>query len=58
VDGVLYFGTWSGRFWALDARDGSTLWWYQGSSAIRSSAVVAHGLVFVTGEDGCIYALE
>lgn len=58
VDGVVYFGTWSGRFFALDAEDGAQRWWFQTSAPIRSSAIVAGGLVYVTCEDGYIYALD
>ena len=58
MDGVVYFGTWRGKFFALDAEDGSQRWWFQTSAPIRSSAIVANGMVYVTCEDGYIYALE
>lgn len=58
VDGILYFGSWRGRFFALDAEDGAQRWWFQASAPVRSSAIVANGLVYITTEDGYIYALE
>jgi outer membrane protein assembly factor BamB len=58
VDGVLYFGSWRGRFYALEAEDGAQRWWFQTSAPVRSSAILANGLCYITTEDGYIYALE
>jgi outer membrane protein assembly factor BamB len=58
VDNIVYFGSWRGRFFALDAEDGAQRWWFQTSAPVRSSAIVANGMVYVTCEDGYVYALE
>lgn len=71
VDGTLYFGDWSGNFYAVSAADGSILWrQYLGKSAdppfpfcmpaigVSSQATVVGTTVYVGGGDSAVYALD
>ncbi len=59
----LYFGTDSGRFWALDKKSGETIWEYRiglrkRGNAILSSPARIGDLVCFGADDGNIYALD
>ncbi|MGI8744369.1 MAG: PQQ-binding-like beta-propeller repeat protein [Bryobacteraceae bacterium] len=71
VNGVLYFGDWSGYFYAVNASDGSIRWQqYVGKAAdpesatcqpaigISSQATVIGSTVYVGGGDSAVYALD
>jgi len=71
VNGVLYFGDWSGNFYAVNASDGSIRWsQYVGFAAepdlpscqpaigVTSQAAVAGNIVYVGGGDAAVYALD
>lgn len=62
-DGIIYFGSDSGKFWALDAKTGEVRWSYRvlfGSQGklIFSSPCVFKDTVFFGGYDGNFYALD
>lgn len=62
-EGVLYFGSDSGSFWALDAQTGDVLWSYKilfGSKGklIFSSPCIFGDLVIFGAYDGNLYALN
>jgi outer membrane protein assembly factor BamB/orotate phosphoribosyltransferase len=58
----VYFGTDSGRFYALNRETGKTDWTFQtgtaGAKGIRSSPLLAEDIVCFGAYDGVLYALE
>ena len=70
VDGVAYFGSWAGSFYAVDAQSGRQLWSaFVGISpapdvscspalGVSSQAVVKGDTVYVGGGDSAVYALD
>ncbi len=57
-NGIVCFGTGSGRFYALDASTGSVKWTYETGGELSSSPAIASGAVYFTGGDNHIYALD
>lgn len=57
-DGVVYFGTIEGDFYALDSRTGLERWTYRTGGWIQSAPEVADEAVLVGSDDGSLYALE
>jgi len=56
-DGTIYFGTFTGRLWALEP-DGSTKWVFKAGREIRSSpAIAADGTIYFGSRDRTLYAL-
>ena len=58
VDGVVYFGDWSGVFHALLRSDGTDIWSQRLDSAIRPSPLVAGNRVYTPTSNGTLYALN
>ena len=58
VDGVVYFGDWSGVFHARRTSDGSEIWSRQLGSPIRPSPLVAGNRVYAPVSNGKLYALS
>jgi len=63
TDGTrVYFGSDSGVFWCLDARDGSVVWKFtvhsKGHKNLWSSPVLHEGRVYFGGYDGNVYCLN
>jgi parallel beta-helix repeat protein len=59
VDGIVYIGSWSNNFYALNASTGALIWNYTtGDSIVFSSAAVANGVVYVGSGDGDVYAFN
>src|SRR5262245_39887544 len=58
VDGVVYFGDWSGVFHAVRTSDGSEIWQRQLGSAIRPSALVAGDRGYAAESNGQLAALK
>jgi outer membrane protein assembly factor BamB len=58
VDGVAYFGSGDGKFYAVDARTGRQRWSFQSGGAIHSSAAVANSMAYFVSRDGFLYALR
>ncbi len=59
VGGVVYFGTWNGSFYALDAVTGATRWSKQVCSCrIAGSAQVMNGVVYFGTSTATVYALN
>jgi orotate phosphoribosyltransferase len=58
----VYFGSDSGTFWALDARDGSVAWQFNvrtaGKKNIWSAPALHDGSVFFGAYDGNVYCLD
>ena len=55
---ILYCGSSSTYFYAVDAEKGSVLWKYKTGHIIRSTPVINSGLVYFGGFDGYFYALD
>jgi polyvinyl alcohol dehydrogenase (cytochrome) len=58
VDGVVYFGDWSGVFHARRTSDGTEIWSRQLGSAIRPSALVAGDRVYAAESNGTLTAMR
>jgi outer membrane protein assembly factor BamB/lysophospholipase L1-like esterase len=58
VDGVVYFGDWSGVLHARRASDGTELWSHTFGSAIRPAPLVAGDRVYAPESNGTLHALR
>jgi len=58
VGNLLYFGSWDGTFYALDARTGKARWTFGASAGITSSPAYESGTVFAGTDDGHVLALD
>ena len=58
VEGIVYFGDWSGVVHALRTSDGTELWSRQLGSAVRPSPLVAGDRVYVPESSGKLHALR
>jgi outer membrane protein assembly factor BamB len=58
VKGILYFGSWDGAVYALDARTRKVRWRTQTDGEVQSSAAYAAGKVYVGNNAGSIYAID
>jgi outer membrane protein assembly factor BamB len=58
VGRLLYFGSWDGTFYALNARTGKARWTFHASAGITSSAAYDSGRVFAGSDDGHVFALD
>ena len=56
--GMVYAGSDAGNVHALDAENGALLWSSAIDSAVQSSPVVIDGRVYVSSENGYVYALK
>jgi outer membrane protein assembly factor BamB len=57
-DGVVYFGSGDGNFYAVKAADGTELWKAATGDEITSSPAIDHGVVYIGSHDGNLYAFE
>jgi len=58
VGGVVYFGSWDGCVYAVDAANGNELWKARTGDKVSGSAAVVGGVVYIASEDGHAYALD
>lgn len=58
VDGVLYFGSWDRKVYALDAASREVIWSFETGDEIKGGVAYAGGTVFVGSYDGKVYALD
>jgi len=58
VGKLLYFGSWDGTFYALNARTGKVQWTFEASAGITSSPAYDSGTVFAGSDDGHVFALD
>ncbi|HEX5734051.1 MAG TPA: PQQ-binding-like beta-propeller repeat protein [Blastocatellia bacterium] len=58
VDGVVYFGSWDGKEYAVDAKAGNKIWEYDCGSSSRSGAAYADGVLYFGDIAGRLYALD
>jgi len=58
VNGVVYFGSWDGKEYALDAKTGKKLWEFDCGTTSRSGAAYAEGMLFFGDFAGRLFALD
>ena len=58
VGKLLYFGSWDGTFYALNAGTGKVRWTFRASASITSSPAYDSGTVFAGTDDGHVLALD
>ncbi|MBA2536078.1 MAG: PQQ-binding-like beta-propeller repeat protein, partial [Actinobacteria bacterium] len=58
VDGVLYFGSWDKKIYALDAKTQRVLWTHRTGDKVKGAAAYTKGTVYVGSYDGKVYALD
>jgi outer membrane protein assembly factor BamB len=58
VDGIVYFGSGDGRFYAVDGRTGLQRWSFQSGGAIHASAAILASVAYFASRDGFLYALR
>jgi outer membrane protein assembly factor BamB len=54
----LYVADWDGWVWALDARNGRTLWRFHTNGAVKGGVAAWGGRLYVGSYDGHVYALS
>ena len=57
-DGVLYFGSWDRKFYALDAKTHRVRWTFETGDKIKGGAAFANGTLYFGSYDGKVYALD
>ncbi|MBV7326869.1 PQQ-like beta-propeller repeat protein [Chloroflexi bacterium TSY] len=58
ADGVAYFGTEAGTFYAMEAETGREKWRFQTTAANMNRPTVVDGIVYTGGQDGILHALD
>ena len=58
VDGILYFGSWDKKIYALDAKTQRVLWTHPTADKVKGGAAYAKGTVFIGAYGGKVYALD
>jgi outer membrane protein assembly factor BamB len=61
VEGMLFFGNWSGSetgLYALDADSGTVQWEFDNSGGVSGSPAVSNGTVYVGSRDNSIYSID
>jgi outer membrane protein assembly factor BamB len=57
VDGLVYFGSYQGGVYALDAKTGVKRW-FASTGAVETSPAVADGVLYVGTDDDRLYAID
>ena len=58
VGGVVYFGSWDGKEYAVDAKTGNKIWAYDCGSPSRSGAAYGDGTLFFGDLGGSLHAVD
>ena len=58
VAGVVYFGSWDGKEYAVDARTGKKIWEYECGSPSRAAAAYDNGILYFGDLSGRLYAVD
>ena len=58
LDGVLYFGTFDHRLYALDAKTKKVLWSFSTGDAVKGGPAYWNGTIFTGSYDGKVYAVD
>ena len=56
--GRVFFGSYDGKVYALDANTGKKVWDFDTGTAVEASPLLAEGTVFVGSLNGVLYALD
>jgi outer membrane protein assembly factor BamB len=57
-DGILYFGSWDRKFYALDTRTRRVKWSFETGDKVKGGAAYANGTIFFASYDDKVYALD
>src|SRR5215470_1748822 len=58
VDGVVYFGSWDGKEYAVDAKTGKKIWDFDCGTPTRSGAAYDQGTLYFGDLNGRLYAVD
>jgi polyvinyl alcohol dehydrogenase (cytochrome) len=58
VDGIVYFGSWDGKEYAVDAGSGKKIWEYDCGSPSRAGAAYDNGILYFGDLSGRLYAVD
>lgn len=58
VNGVVYFGSWDGRQYAVDAETGKKIWDYEVGMPSRGGAAYADGVIYFGDMGGRLHAVD
>src|SRR5215470_2859120 len=58
VDGVVYFGSWDGKEYAVDAKTGKKIWEFETGQPSRSGAAYSQGVLYFADVAGRLFALD
>jgi len=58
VNGVVYFGSWDGKQYAVDAKTGTKIWEFETGLPSRSGSAYADGTLYFGDAAGRLYALD
>jgi len=58
VGGLVVFGSWDGRVYAVDERTGRRRWSFATHGRVKGGAVYASGTLYIGSYDGSLYALD
>jgi outer membrane protein assembly factor BamB len=58
VDGLLYFGSWDRKLYALDTATQRLVWTFETGDEIKGAPAYANGTVFIASYDGRVYAVD
>ncbi|MFP5264992.1 MAG: PQQ-binding-like beta-propeller repeat protein [Blastocatellia bacterium] len=58
VGGVVYFGSWDGKEYAVDAKTGKKIWEFETGLPSRSGASYADGVIYFGDVGGRLFALD
>lgn len=56
--GVLYFGAWDRKVYALRVRDRKVLWTFRADDELNSSPAFVNGTIYIGSNAGSLYALD
>jgi eukaryotic-like serine/threonine-protein kinase len=57
-DGIVYFGSWDGNFYAVEIDTGREKWRFKTGGAVQSCPAVSNGLICFGSGDSYLYCLE
>lgn len=58
VGGLVYFGSWDGRIYAVDARTGRRRWSFATHGRVKGGPAYAAGTIYAGSYDGTLYAVD
>src|SRR4029450_201240 len=58
AQGVVYFGSWDGKEYAVEAKTGTKIWEYDAGQSSRSAAAYADGTLYFGDIAGFLHALD